>query len=106
MTREILIELDERRRASLGRIGRPEHTRYMAHTRDDGTIVMRPVDVVPAVVGSKPATLAAADATTEREPAGTVDAIAEMAAAFNRHLGRVVESAFREPPRADDGTTW
>lgn len=95
--KEILIELDERRRASFGRIGRPEHTRYLAHAEADGTIIMRPVDLVPAVVGVKPATL---------EPAGTVDAVAEMAAAFNRHRERVIEPPFREPPQAHEGGDW
>lgn len=58
MSREIFIELDERRRASLGRVGHPGHTRYLATTHDDGTITMRPVEVVPAVAGRRPATLA------------------------------------------------
>jgi hypothetical protein len=56
-----LVELDSRRRASLARIGRPEHTRYLAHAEGDGTIIMRPVDLVPAVVGERPTTLAPAE---------------------------------------------
>jgi hypothetical protein len=39
---EVIIELDERRRASFGRIGRPEHRRYLVTEESDGTIVMRP----------------------------------------------------------------
>ena len=45
---EVLIELDDRRRVSLGRVGRPEHRRYIAHAEPDGTIVL-----VPAVVMSE-----------------------------------------------------
>jgi len=70
--KEILIELDERRRASFGRIGRPEHTRYLAHAEADGTIIMRPVDLVPAVVGVKPATLEPAEAV--EHPASSTSA--------------------------------
>ena len=42
-----LIELDERRRASLGRIGRPEHTRYLVEEEPDGTLVFTPAVVMP-----------------------------------------------------------
>ena len=45
---ETLVELDERRRLSLGKVGRPEHRRYLAHEEADGTIVL-----VPAVVMSE-----------------------------------------------------
>lgn len=44
---EVLIELDERRRVSLGKIGRPEHRRYLAHEEPDGTLVFVPAVVVP-----------------------------------------------------------
>lgn len=44
---DVLIELDERRRASLGRIGRPEHNRYLAHEEPDGTLVFVPAVVIP-----------------------------------------------------------
>jgi hypothetical protein len=44
----ILIELDGRRRASLARLGRPEHRRYLARVEPDGTIVLTPARVVPA----------------------------------------------------------
>lgn len=43
---EVLIELDPRRRVSLGRLG--HHDRYLGHEEDDGTIVL-----VPAVVMSE-----------------------------------------------------
>ncbi len=45
---ETLVELDERRRLSLGKVGKPEHRRYLAHEEPDGTIVL-----VPAVVMSE-----------------------------------------------------
>lgn len=43
----ILIKLDQRRRASLGRIGRPEHRRYLVHEEPDGTLILTPAVVVP-----------------------------------------------------------
>ena len=43
---DIIVELDSRRRASLGRIGRAEHTRYLAHEEPDGSIVLEPVVVL------------------------------------------------------------
>ena len=48
---DILIELDERRRASFGRIGRPEHRRYLAHEEEDGTVVLVPAVVMPESQG-------------------------------------------------------
>lgn len=47
MTSNVLIEVDERRRLSLGRVGRPEHRRYLAHEEPDGTVVLVPAAVVP-----------------------------------------------------------
>jgi hypothetical protein len=44
---DVLIEVDERRRLSLGRVGRPEHRRYIAHEEPDGTVVLVPAVVVP-----------------------------------------------------------
>lgn len=44
---EVLIEVDERRRLTLGKVGRPEHRRYLAHEEPGGTIVLVPVAVVP-----------------------------------------------------------
>jgi hypothetical protein len=41
-----LIELDGRRRASFGRVGRPEHTRYLVSEQEDGTLVLTPAAVV------------------------------------------------------------
>jgi hypothetical protein len=44
---DVLLELDERRRVSLGRIGRAEHRRYLAHEEPDGTLVLVPAVVIP-----------------------------------------------------------
>lgn len=43
---DTVLELDERRRASLGRIGHAEHRRYLVSEEPDGTIVMRPAVVI------------------------------------------------------------
>jgi len=43
----VLVELDERRRTSLGRVGRKEHTRYLVEEQSDGTLIWRPAVVVP-----------------------------------------------------------
>lgn len=43
----VLIELDERRRTSLGRVGHKEHTRYLVEEQVDGTLIWRPAVVVP-----------------------------------------------------------
>jgi len=42
------LELDARRRASFGKIGRPEHRLYLVDVEPDGTIILRPAVVVPA----------------------------------------------------------
>jgi hypothetical protein len=39
-----LVELDDRRRISLGKIGR--HSRYLVHEEDDGTIILEPAVVL------------------------------------------------------------
>jgi len=44
--KETVIELDSRRRVSLGRVGRAEHTRYLVHEEEDGTLVWTPAAVV------------------------------------------------------------
>lgn len=43
---DTLIELDDRRRASLGKVGHPEHRRYLAHEEADGTVILRPAVVM------------------------------------------------------------
>lgn len=49
---DIIVELDSRRRASLGRIGRAEHTRYLAHEEPDGSIVLEPAVVLSELEAS------------------------------------------------------
>lgn len=39
---DVLVELDDRRRASLGKVGKPEHRRYLAAEQPDGTIILTP----------------------------------------------------------------
>lgn len=46
---DYILEVDNRRRVSLGRIGHPEHTRYLAHEEPDGSIVLEPVAVMPEI---------------------------------------------------------
>jgi hypothetical protein len=43
----VLVELDERRRTSLGKVGRKEHSRYLVEEQPDGTLIWRPAVVVP-----------------------------------------------------------
>lgn len=43
-----LIELDSRRRAAFGRIGRAEHTRYLVTEEPDGTLILTPAVVMAA----------------------------------------------------------
>lgn len=51
-----VIKLDARRRVSLAKFGNPEHTRYLANVWADGTIVLSPADVPPAIVRLNPVT--------------------------------------------------
>lgn len=58
-----LLELDERRRVSLGKVGR--HSRYLAVVEADGTIVLHPATVMTeaqARFNSAPALSAQLDA--------------------------------------------
>jgi len=43
-----LVELDSRRRITLGRLGKPEHERYFVHEEADGTLVLTPAVVMSA----------------------------------------------------------
>lgn len=43
-----VVELDGRRRASLGKVGRKQDTRYFADTHEDGTIVLTPAVLMSA----------------------------------------------------------
>lgn len=44
MSRDVVIELDDRRRVSMGKIGR--HDRYLVHEHDDGTLVLEPAVIL------------------------------------------------------------
>jgi hypothetical protein len=43
-----IVELDSRRRLSLGKIGNPEHTHYYVAVADDGTITLTPAVIMSA----------------------------------------------------------
>lgn len=43
-----LIELDARRRVALGRLGKPEHTRYLVTEHPDGSLLLTPAVVMAA----------------------------------------------------------
>ena len=43
---DTLVELDARRRTSFGRIGRPEHSRYLATEYPNGDVLLRPAVVL------------------------------------------------------------
>ena len=43
-----LVELDARRRVALGRLGDPEHDRYLVTEHPDGTLVFTPAVVMTA----------------------------------------------------------
>ena len=42
------VELDSRRRVALGRLGNPEHDRYLVTEHPDGTLVFAPAVVMTA----------------------------------------------------------
>lgn len=42
----MLIELDSRRRVALGKIGNPEHSRYIVTEQPDGTLIFSPAVVM------------------------------------------------------------
>lgn len=44
---EVLVELDERRRVYLSKVGRSTDKRYLVRTESDGTMVFTPATVVP-----------------------------------------------------------
>ena len=43
-----LVELDARRRVALGRLGNPEHDRYLVTEHADGTLMLTPAVVMTA----------------------------------------------------------
>ena len=48
-TDAVLVEVDQRRRVSLGKIGQAQHDLYLASTEADGTIVLRPAVVMTEI---------------------------------------------------------
>jgi hypothetical protein len=42
------VEVDSRRRISLGRVGRREHARYIVEENDEGVIRLIPAKTIPA----------------------------------------------------------
>lgn len=44
---EVLVELDDRRRVYLSKVGRSSDRRYLVRTHRDGTMVFTPATVVP-----------------------------------------------------------
>ncbi len=67
MAEPVLIELDDRRRCSLGRIGNKDHRYYLVTEEPDGTLIWKPAVVMPAE-------LAAQIEQTVSEPASRVRA--------------------------------
>jgi len=48
----VLVELDQRRRVSLGKIGHERHKRYLASVEPDGTIILKPAVVMTELEAS------------------------------------------------------
>ena len=47
---EVLVELDERRRVYLSKVGRGSDRRYLVRTEPDGTMIFTPATVIPTHV--------------------------------------------------------
>ena len=47
---DVLVELDERRRVYLSKVGRSTDKRYLVRSEPDGTMIFTPVTVVPTHV--------------------------------------------------------
>jgi hypothetical protein len=83
---EKLIELDAKRRAVIGKLGQPEHTRYLARDYPDGTIVLTPAVVVPIRQARFMADRERVERITEQlgQPETHVDMTAELEEHFSR----------------------
>jgi len=93
-----IIELDNRRRANLARIADPQHRYYAVDVETDGVITLTPVEVVPAVVGVKPATLEPAEAVERLR--GSLERLSV------EYDGGVIRRHIVEPPQAHEGGDW
>jgi hypothetical protein len=49
-TNEVLVELDDRRRVYLSKVGRSTDRRYLVRTQPDGTMIFTPATVIPTHV--------------------------------------------------------
>lgn len=88
----LLIELDARNRASLGKLAR--HRRYLANLQPDGTIVLTPARIVPAKEAAHLDHTAVVD-----ELADLPDDAPKLAeAALVRHLNRMSADALAGQP--------
>ncbi|MCU1499254.1 MAG: hypothetical protein JWM47_3207 [Acidimicrobiales bacterium] len=47
---DVLVELDDRRRVYLSKVGRSTDRRYLVRTQPDGTMIFTPATVVPTHV--------------------------------------------------------
>jgi hypothetical protein len=47
---DVLVELDDRRRVYLAKVGNSAHKRYLVRTEPDGTMIFTPASVVPSHV--------------------------------------------------------
>lgn len=77
-----IVEVDDRRRVTLGSLGVRAHSRYLAHADDDGTIVLTPAVVMTArqasFISSDQGRAVIADAMSRLDEA--VDAPRDLAA--------------------------
>lgn len=46
-TEDVLVELDDRRRVYLSKVGRSSDKRYLVRSKPDGTMIFTPATVVP-----------------------------------------------------------
>lgn len=75
---DVLIQLDDKRRVVLGKVGKPEHRRYLAQTFPDGTVLLKPAHIVTDVqlrYWANPEVMAqveAAAAASEADPARVI----------------------------------
>jgi hypothetical protein len=83
---EKLIELDAKRRAVIGKLGQPDHTRYLARDYPDGTIVLTPAVVMPIRQARFMADGDRVERITEQlqQPETHVDMTAELEEHFSR----------------------